>query len=146
MKSCAFFGHRKYFDYESEIGEKLKNLLEELISEDGIIEFYNGYRGNFDRLCAQKVALCKRKFPNIQNILVLSYLNSKKELPEDFDNSIYLLEGNVPPRYAIDRTNKLLVEKVDIVISGVKFCYGGAWNACDYARRRNKTIYNVFEL
>lgn len=146
MNSCAFFGHRDYPNYESEIGDKLDILIEKLITEDGVTEFFNGYRGNFDLLCAQKISEFKKRFPHIRNILVLSYLNREKDLAKCFDESIYLLEDFVPPRYAISRTNRLLVNYVNIIISGVKYTFGGAWEACEFARRQKKIIYNVFDL
>ena len=39
-------------------------------------------------------------------------------LPAKYDDSVYLLEKAVLPRFAIVETNKLLVQKVDFVVSG----------------------------
>lgn len=51
MPSCAFFGHSKYQDY-SQYRDKIKDIVFELIQNHGVTQFYNGYRGDFDRLCA----------------------------------------------------------------------------------------------
>mgnify|MGYP005986325931 FL=1 len=69
MKSCAFFGHRN-FDYMPYC-EKIKNIIVGLIEQQGIVEFCSGYRGNFDKLCAQVVWKLKRNFPQIKNTMVL---------------------------------------------------------------------------
>lgn len=64
-------------------------------------------------------------------------------LPKYFDESVYLLEKNVPPKYAISHTNQAIVERVDYIISGVAHDWGGAWTACEYANRKKKIILNI---
>ena len=46
---------------------------------------------------------------------------------------------------AISYTNQAIVERVDYIISGVAYDWGGAWTACEYARRKKKIILNVIE-
>lgn len=76
---------------------------------------------------------------------VLSYIPTKKDESEllYFDDTVYLLERKVPPRFCILETNKILVEKVDFVVSGVKYCGGGARKAVEYAEKKGKTIIDV---
>ena len=138
-QSCAFFGHRNfnYTQYESAIRE----TVEELINR-GVTDFYNGYRGRFDCTCARIVHGLKKQYPQIKNIMVLSYPPSKNfEKPEVFDETVYLLEKGVPAKFAISHTNRKLVETVDYVVSGVVWKWGDAKSACDYARRLSKTIF-----
>ena len=139
--SCAFFGHRNY-DYKP-YEDKIRECIVDLINR-GVTDFYNGYRGAFDYLCARIVDDLKEEYPRIKNIMVLSYFPDEKfEKPEIFDETAYLLERRVPYRYAIAITNKKIVQTVDYVISGVVFCYGGAKIACDYAKKLLKTIFYV---
>ena len=141
MLSCAFFGHRSY-DYRP-YKDKIREVVEYLINK-GVTEFYNGWRGRFDVICAQIVSELKEKYPQIKNIMVLSYRPTKEfELPKYFDESIYLLEDSVPPRYAIARTNRALVKKVNYVVSGVAYVWGGAFNACEYAKKLLRSMVNV---
>ena len=56
-------------------------------------------------------------------------------LPEDFDDSVYLLERKVPKRLAIIETNKCLVDKADYIIAGVILHGGGT------AFNRNKITH-----
>lgn len=142
MSKVAFFGHRdkNYEAYE----EKITEILKELIERHGANEFYNGYRGNFDKLCSAIVFKLKKSYPNIRNIMVLSYHPDEKfTLPGCFDDSVYLLDKNVPPRFAITHTNRKIVEMVDYIVSGSFASYGGAYEACEYARRKNKIIFNL---
>lgn len=144
MLTCAFFGHRSY-PY-APYRDALKALIVNLIENHGVTEFYNGFRGDFDRLCAEVVYELTEEFSTIKNILVLSYHpNADFKLPRYFSESIYLLEKSVLPRYAITYTNRAIVNRVDFIISGVALHSGGAWSACEYARRRKKPIISIFE-
>ena len=146
MISCAFFGHRDvdYFSYN----EKIETLLVNLIENCGVTQFYSGYRGKFDELCAYLVWELKFQYPQIKNTLVLSYLPYKKAdfvLPKYFDDSVYLLEKQVPPRFAIPHTNRRMVELADYIVSGVNHDHGGAFAAYNYARNRGKTIISIYD-
>ncbi len=112
MKSCAFFGHR---DMEAEqYRDKLFQVVTDLIENKGVTHFYSGFRGDFDKFCGNAVYELKAKYPYIKNTMVLSYIPDKNFVLHDcFDDSIYLLERQVPKRLAILETNKCLVDKVD---------------------------------
>ena len=86
----------------------------------------------------------KKRFPRIKNTLVLSYIPAKDfSLPSVFDDSVYLLEKAVLPRFAITETNRLLVQKADFVVLGVQHKWGGAHQAIEYAKRQKKRILSV---
>jgi len=144
MKACVFFGHRNanYQKYKP----KLKQILEDLIENEGFTQFYSGGRGAFDRLCAEVVGELIKSYPNIKNTLVFSYLppsNADFALPTAYTDSVYLLEHNVPLRYAILETNKRMVDIADCVIVGIYSEWGGAWKAYEYARKQKKRIINL---
>lgn len=67
MKSCSFFGHRDTPQTE-ELKEKVREIVERLIVEEGIDTFLFGSRSNFDELCHMVVTELKEKFPYIQRI------------------------------------------------------------------------------
>lgn len=143
MRSATFFGHRDfdYFPYCN----KVRAVLENLIRDCGVTEFYSGFLGNFDRLCAQTVFELKGSYPAVKNFFVLSRLDPPNfVLPQYFDESIYLLEKRVPPKFAIWHTNREIVLKVDYVVSGVCRHYGGAFEACKFARQKKKVIFDIF--
>ncbi len=138
---CAFFGHRDV-DY-SGAEEEIREVVEELI-ERGVRRFINGDRGNFDRLCAKIVWEAKRASLQVTMTRAISYMPREHEkTPRFFDDPVYLLERRVPPRYAIAETNKLIVKMADVVVSGVIFPYGGAYEAVCYARRLGKEIIQI---
>jgi len=144
MKSCVFFGHRDWGWADEK--EKIKNSIVDLIENYQVVQFYSGGRGNFDSLCSQIVYELKKKYPQIKNTLVLSYITQKKEeygLPERYDDSVYFLEEKVPPRFAIIKTNEKVIDNSDFVIVAVRKRWGGAYRAFEYARRKGKTIIQI---
>lgn len=144
MKSCVFFGHAKY-DYEP-YREKIKNSIVELIEKYAVTQFYSGGRGAFDGICSRIVAELKGDYPHLKNTLFLSYIPKGKEafiLPKAFDDSVYFLETKVPPKYAIIRTNELAVQRADFVVSGVRYSWGGAARAVEFARKKGKRVFSV---
>ncbi len=150
MKSCAFFGHR-YLNAE-QYRDKLLRIIPDLIENKGVTQFYSGFRGAFDCYCSYLVYELKATYPQIRNTMVLSYLpkvpdepDDAFELPECFDDSVYLLERRVPMRLAIIETNKCLVDIADYIIVGILNHGGGAYMACEYAFKRKKPIISVID-
>ena len=129
MKTCAFFGHRNgsYEIYRP----YLKAMITTLIERYQVAQFYTGGRGSFDHFCASLVAEVKGNYPHIKNTLVYSYIPQSPEsdrfASSIYDDSVYLLE------------------KRDIVIVAVFASWGGAYNAYQYALRKKKKVFNLFD-
>lgn len=146
MGACAFFGHR-FGEYEKYRGY-IKNLITNLIEQEGITQFYTGGRGMFDCFCGDIVAELRMRYPYIKNTLVRSYMprgEGDRMVSSRYDDSVYLLEERVLPKFAIVKTNEALVKKVDIVVAAVCLQSGGAWRATEYARRQGKKVINIYE-
>ena len=90
-------------------------------------------------MAAQIVHELKAEFPNIESTLVLAYLSTDVDL-QLYDNSLYPPLENVPPRYAISRRNRWLVENSDIVVAYVQHSWGGAATTLSFAARKGKPI------
>lgn len=132
--------------------EKLIHIFIDLIKNQGVTQFYSGFRGDFDHYCSYLIHELKDSYPQIKNTMVFSYIPEapdepeyKFELPKCFDDSVYLLERYVPKRLAIIETNKRLVDMVDFVVAGVMTHYGGAYMACEYAHKRKKPIISLID-
>lgn len=96
IKLCAVFGHSKIFVTE-ELKENLKNIIENLISNENFGIFYFGGFGEFDTLCWQLVTELKEKYPHIKRVYYLSdprHLRKSKRpkwlRDEDYEDFIYL--------------------------------------------------------
>jgi len=103
--------------------------------------FYVGGYGGFDRLAAVAVKKAKVQYSDIILMRVLPYhpFEQPIDLPEGFDGSYYPdgLE-TVPKRYAIARTNRLLVDTCDCLICYVCHGVSNAGKLLEYARRREQ--------
>lgn len=136
---CAFFGHR---DAPSEIRDRIKETVIDLIEERGVTEFYVGNNGNFDRMALSVLKELSGMYPQIAYYVVYAYLPEKGE--EDFEHTIYP-EGieTVPKRFAIDYRNRWIVGQADIVVAYVRRSFGGAVKFVDMAERRGKDIIDL---
>lgn len=121
--NVTFCGHSKLYQTEN-ISKWLDIILPALI-EGGATTFYLGGYGDFDSLAAAAVRRQKTKYPNIEAVLVLAYLNREMDASR-YDGTTYPPLETVPPRYAIVRRNEWMVRESDVVISGVTHGWGGA--------------------
>ena len=70
MKACSFFGHRDTPQTE-ELKQKVREIVERLIAEEGVDTFLFGSRSKFDELCHIVVTELKEKYPDICRIAYL---------------------------------------------------------------------------
>jgi len=144
MKKCVGFGHKDY-PYR-ELEGNIEKILVHLIEKEKVTQFYFGGRGNFDNTCSFIVGKLKERYPHITNTLFLSYLPTEKShltVPKQYDDTEYVLEKFVPPKYAILETNKAVIDKCDIILSGIAWHFGGAYKAIEYAQRKEKNIISL---
>ncbi len=136
---CTFFGHK---DTDTRIKEQLKEVLTDLIVDHQADLFYVGNHGNFDSIVRITLKELRTEFPHIKYYVVLAYMPKDKLF--DDDETIYHenLE-TVPPRYAIDRRNRWLVNKADTVITHVTHSFGGAAKYKELAEKKGKRVINI---
>lgn len=145
MKSCCFFGHSS-MNYKP-YAERIKSVITDLIENESVITFYSGGRGDFDCICRDIIYGLKKDYPHITSYLVLSY-HPKTDSDinaANYDGTIYFLDRKVPLRFAISKTNEMMIDVSDFVISGVYYTWGGAYKSCEYARRKKKEIIRIIE-
>ena len=149
MKSCFFMGHR---EADERLLPRLELIIDRLIAEENVRYFYVGGYGGFDRIAATAVKRAKQKYPDITLMLMLPYHPAEHptEAPAGFDGTYHPEElENIPRRYAIVRTNQIMVETCDWLVCYV--CHGASnsRNLLEYARRREKKgliqIINIAE-
>ena len=146
-KSCFFMGHR---EADERLLPRLELVIDRLIQEDRVRYFYVGGYGGFDRIAAAAVKRVKQKYPDITLMRVLPYHPAERptEAPAGFDGT-YHPEGleNKPRRYAIVRTNIIMVDTCDWLVCYV--CHGASnsRNLLEYARRREeKSLIQILNI
>ena len=132
---------------------RLELTIERLIAEENVCYFYVGGYGGFDRIATVAVKRAKQKYPDTTLMLVLPYHPAEHptEAPDGFDGT-YHPEGleSTPRRYAIVRTNQIMVDTCDWLICYVRHGASNSRNLLEYAQRRASKgmiqIKNLYEV
>lgn len=138
--TVIFFGHR---ECPPTIKPLLRTAIKNLLLTHKTIRFYVGDTGQYDAYCRSVL-----KELGLNYAVVLSKLPTKKTDYIDLSDTI-LPEGiveNGPPRFAIERRNKWMIEQSDFVICYLRHPeYGGTAKFVALAKRKGKTIINLHE-
>ena len=136
MKTCFFIGHR---EADERVLTILIDTVHRLIRDENVRFFYVGGYGGFDRLAGVAVREAKKRYTDVTLNLVLPYHPGERkiELPPGYDGSYYP-EGleKVPKRYAIVRTNKIMVDSSDWLVCYVKHGVSNSRKLLEYATNR----------
>ena len=138
----TFCGHGKE-EYGEAVSKRLYEIIEELI-KSGADEFLLGGYGNFDMLAARTVKDLQQVYPHVKSTLVVPYINRSYD-KELYDGSVYPPIENVPKKYAIVKRNEWSVNQADVVVAYVKYDWGGASKTYEYARKKKKSVVNLYE-
>lgn len=141
MAVCTFFGHR---DCPDTIKPRLREVLVDLITNEGVDTFYVGNQGRFDAIVRAALRELQAEYPHVRYAVVLAYLG-KKEDGGDYTDTIFP-EGieNVPPRYAIARRNEWMLKQADCVVTYVTHSFGGAAAYASKARAAKKHVFDLY--
>ena len=138
MKSCFFIGHR---EADERLLPVLQSLIQQLIEEEGVTEFYVGGYGGFDRIAGAAVKQLKAEYPHISLRIMIPYHPAERpvEAPNGYDGTYYPngLEG-VPKRFRIAKANRIMIDTSDWLIAYV--CHGASNSRklLEYAERKEK--------
>ena len=144
MKTCAFFGHGEIWE---NIDEKLADVLIDLVEKKEITEFYVGNQGAFDKIVLDGLRDLKKRYEFVHYFVVLAYIPSP-EIHFDYETTetIYPEElEKTLPKYAIIKRNQWMIGQADVVVTYVKYPFGGAAKAKEYAEKKGKIIINIAE-
>lgn len=135
--TVTFCGHAQVSE-EEKVEKWLCNVTQDLI-EQGVTTFYLGGYGAFDSLAASVLRQQKKRYPQIELVLVLAYLNTRKET-SGYDRTVYPPLETVPRRFAISHRNRWMVETADVVVAYVLHDWGGAATTLRCAKQKKKQI------
>ena len=140
-KTCCFFGHR---EVTHNIRSKLTAIIEKLITEDGVTEFYVGHQGQFDSMVYSVLKELKEKYTHIRYTVVLAYM------PDEHINEVYgedtlFPDGmeSVPKRFAINRRNDWMIQQSAFAVCYVYKVTGGAAKFREKAEKKGIRIIDV---
>lgn len=146
MASCTFFGHK---NIPKKIEPILQSTLIDLIKNKNVDLFYVGNHGSFDYLVRKTLRILKLSYQHINYAVVLCYMPIKKPEPEctnDPDTVFPEELENTPPKYAIVKRNRWMIEKADYVVTYVKRNIGGAAQFQKLAEKKGKVVLNLADM
>lgn len=129
-----------------DIEKPLREVLERLVKEQGVTDFFTGGMGEFDELYARVVRSMKRNDPRLRLVLVLPYLPRQIAIEKEWYESQYdeiLIPtelDSVHPKAAITLRNRWMIDRSDFVVAALRRDYGGAAKAVRYAEIRGKVV------
>ena len=135
--TVAFCGHAQIS--QSEKIEKWLYAVTQKLIEQGATTFYLGGYGAFDSLAASVLREQKKRYSQIELVLVLAYLNTGRDT-SGYDSTVYPPLETVPRRFAISHRNRWMVESADVVVAYVLHDWGGAATTLRCAKQKKKQI------
>lgn len=141
----TFCGHSD-FQRTEERERRLLGFFEETVGNRAADMYLGGY-GNFDAFVYDCCKQYQKTHPNVSIYLITPYITpqyQEKHLKHQkslYDGIIYPEIEDKPPRFAISYRNRWMVERADLVVSGVERAYGGAYQTYRYAKRKNKPVF-----
>lgn len=143
---CTFFGHREVQNSD-EVAKKVYNTISGLIVNRGVKVFYVGNNGSFDRIVLETLRKLSKIY-EIEYTVVLAYLNMNNEYC-DYEAGETAYPENMektPPRFAIDKRNRWMIEKSDIAIAYINSPVGGAAKYVEICEKKGMEILNLGRL
>ena len=140
-KTCCFFGHR---EVTHNIREKLTAIIDKLITDDGVTEFYLGNQGRFDSMVYSVLKEMKEKYQQIRYTVVLAYMPDE-HIKEVYGEDTLFPDGmeSVPKKYAISKRNDWMIQQSGFVVFYVYKITGGAAKFSEKAEKKGLRIIGV---
>ena len=148
--TLSFFGHRYLDDFRA-TEDKLTDLITGLLQEKEYVEFLVGRDGDFDQVVTSTFIREKRLYGSNSSSLiwVLPYstadLERNLEAYEGYYDEIEICEVSADshPKAAIQKRNRNMVDRSDLVVCYVDHETGGAYQTMSYATRQGKHVINL---
>lgn len=141
IRTACFFGHR---DVTHDIRAKLQFIIEQLITEEQIYNFYVGHQGQFDSMVRSVLKELKVKYPHIRYTVVLAYMPDE-HIKEVYGEDTLYPDGleTVPRRFAISKRNDWMIQHSGYAVCYVHKITGGAAKFRDKAEKKGLRVIDV---
>ena len=139
--TCCFFGHR---EVTHNIRGRLTAIIEKLITENGVTNFYVGHQGQFDNMAYSVLKELKSNYPHIRYSVVLAYMPDE-HFKEVYGEDTLFPDGleSVPKRFAISKRNDWMIQHSSFAICYVYKITGGAAKFREKAEKKGLRVVDV---
>ena len=143
IRTACFFGHR---DVTHDIRAKLQFIIEQLIAEEQIYNFYVGHQGQFDSMVRSVLKELKVKYPHIRYTVVLAYMPDE-HIKEVYGEDTLYPDGleTVPRRFAISKRNDWMIQHSGYAVCYVHKITGGAVKFREKARKKGLLVIGIIK-
>ena len=155
QKSCCFTGHRRIVGSHASLQKRLKETVQRLIEEAGVVNFIAGGALGFDTLAAEAVLALKKEYPQIRLLLALPCPEQTRAWKrEDIARYERILAACDKHVYVSDRyTAQCMHERNRFLVDHSAFCIayledgakGGTAYTVAYAQKKGIPCINLFE-
>ena len=127
-----------------DIREKLTAIIEKLITEVDVTEFYVGHQGQFDSMVYSVLKELKMKYPQIRYTVVLAYMLNE-HIKELYGEDTLFPDGmeSVPKRFAISKRNNWMIRQSSFAVCYVYKVTSGTAKFRERTEKRKLHIINV---
>lgn len=136
-RTCTFFGHR---DAPPEIQPAINAAINEMIHNHSVRRFYVGNEGYFDAMVQRALLRAQSEFPQLQCLIVLARIPDRAHPSLPLDTVFPEGFESFPPRFAISRRNRWILDHSDCAITYIRHSWGGAAGFAELARRQQKLL------
>ena len=151
--TVTLIGHR-YIDRFSFVEDKVEELVRELIGSKSYVDFLGGRDGDFDQIVSSTVLRVKKLVfdANSPLIWVMPYETAEYrdniESFEEYFNEVELCQEYASRHFkgAIQKRNRCMVDRADLLICCVEKESGGAYQTMQYAIKAGKKVINIYDL
>ena len=144
--TVTFFGHA---DAPDTIRVNVEMMLRKLIKIHGTLPCYVGCNGRFDTIVQQCLLRLLEEYPQIRYAVVLTRLSTNVSVVDGIghENTIFPeCLDRVPPKHAIDKRNRWMVERADCVLTYVTRPFGGAAKFKAIAEKKGKRVIDLLQV
>ena len=140
-KTSCFFGHR---EVTHNIRGRLTAIIEKLITENGVTNFYVGHQGQFDNMAYSVLKELKSNYPHIRYSVVLAYMPDE-HIKEVYGEDTLFPNGmeSVPRRFAISKRNDWIIQHSSFAVCYVHKITGGAAKFREKAEKKGLRVMQV---
>lgn len=151
--TVTFIGHR-YIDHFSFVEEKVEELVRNLIQTKEYVDFLVGRDGEFDQIVSSTVLRVKRNVFDANSTLtwVLPYetadYRDNMDSYHEYYDEVEICSESAAGHFkgAIQKRNRHMVDRADLLICFVEKEEGGAYQTMQYAIKNGKKIINIFDM
>ena len=144
--TVSFFGHRT-IEQTMRVEEQVEEVIWQILKTKEFTNFLVGRNGEFDQLVSSAIRRIQKVQENCLHTLVLPYsmavYRDNVESFHTYYDQVEICDESAYFKAAIQKRNREMVDRSDLVVFYVTREEGGTYQTCRYARKKQKKIFLI---